>query len=631
MTLEVVREIMNRRKFIKTVAATGASAFLNPMDMFGARADASPAYFALHQFIEEHPNAVFVKHTNVSIKTDSEAKKQEGIELAREIFTLQDTPGIPLSHMIAIKPNLTCVLWTGETADSEEGMGMLTDCDFMEGLVEGMKEIGLPSDKMYIREGNWAGGCPSDCWASPYIGVAERTGVHMVDFPTGRTITELTLETLEEGTEVTWMDCPNGVVFKRIAYIAPFNQPDSWLLNISKFKAHDMGMTLCVKNLQGTCIHPHIHFCEGVARTRSYPGHILQDFQADFEEHIEELYYQHLAAGIPRWDRDMAGRGRHSGYGMEVWAQRTCDSLSVTNTGFNIIEGIYGRNGNAFMEGPGPNGEAQDFMTNVLIFGKDPFQVDIIGYWLSGHDPRNVGLFHIARERGLCDNIDPASVPVYLWQDGEPELISLQEFEQFPIVTPYLRQDYGGQSEEHYHLLNEPYTNEMDSCTVNLSAGWNLISTRIQPVYSSIGAILASILQILDCVWAYNAAEHRWLRYSLDGSLPANGIDNMETGLGYWVNVKQAGTLNIQGVSTSGAIPLNQGWNLVGYNHHMPRDVEECISTIECNSIWTYDQYRGGWLGYDPDNPALNKLELMEPEKGYWINVKEECMWDVSL
>ena len=45
-------------------------------------------------------------------------------------------------------------------------------------------------------------------------------------------------ETLAEGSEVTWKDCPDGVVFNRIAYIAPFNQTDTWLLNISKFKAH---------------------------------------------------------------------------------------------------------------------------------------------------------------------------------------------------------------------------------------------------------------------------------------------------------------------------------------------------------------------------------------------------------
>jgi hypothetical protein len=46
-----------------------------------SKAIAAPGYFGLHQFIETHPNAVFIKRTNVAYKTDSGAKKQEGFEL----------------------------------------------------------------------------------------------------------------------------------------------------------------------------------------------------------------------------------------------------------------------------------------------------------------------------------------------------------------------------------------------------------------------------------------------------------------------------------------------------------------------------------------------------------------------
>lgn len=171
---------MNRRGFVKTIAFAGAAAIFDPVGMLVRRAIAAPRYFGLHRFIEAHPEAVFIKHTNVPVKTDSEAKKQEGIELAREIFTLQDTPGIPLSHMVAIKPNLTCTGGAGRTAD---GMGILTDPYFVEGMIEGMKETGLSEDNMYMREGNWfRDSCPDEAAISPYMGVAERTGAHLVDF-----------------------------------------------------------------------------------------------------------------------------------------------------------------------------------------------------------------------------------------------------------------------------------------------------------------------------------------------------------------------------------------------------------------------------------------------------------------
>ncbi|MFC1716961.1 DUF362 domain-containing protein [Candidatus Poribacteria bacterium] len=457
---------MNRREFMKIIAATGAAAIFDPVDVLVRRAIAAPRYFGLHNFIEAHPEAVFIKRTGVPVKTDSEAKKQEGVDLAGEIFTLRDTPGIPLSHMVAIKPNLTCTGGAGGTAD---GMGILTDPYFVEGVIEGMTEVGLSGDSMYMREGNWLGDsyCPGEAAISPYMGVAERTGAHILDFPTGRDITQLRLNTLEEGSEVIWKDCPDGVIFRRVGYVAPFNHPDSWLLNISKFKCHAMGMTLCSKNLQGMCVHPHIHFCEGVSGAKSHPAPASGDFQPDLEWHIDELYARHLDDGIPRWDKP----GGNGGYWMESWAQRTCDSLSVTDIGLNIIEGIYGRNGNAFMLGPGPGGKAEDFMTNVLVFGKDSFRVDIIGHWLGGHEPGNFGLFHIARERGLSNTVNPAAITVYLWENGAPRLVPLEDFQRTPLVSPYLRRDYGGQGEEEYHLIDEPFNYGPVTAVESMSEG----------------------------------------------------------------------------------------------------------------------------------------------------------------
>lgn len=216
-----------------------------------------------------------------------------------------------------------------------------------------------------------------------------------------------------------------------------------------------MGMTLCVKNLQGMLVTPHIHFCESVKQTLQYPRFVLKDFRPDLADNIFDLHARHVRARIPRWDRP--GKGYDSGYGVESWAQRTCDSLSVTNVGLNVIEGIYGRNGDGFMKGPGPNGEAEDFVSNILIFGKDPFRVDIIGTWLADHESGNFGLFHIAKERGLSSVINPWEIPVYLWDKNTPQPISLNNLERVPLLTPYLRRDYDDQTESLYHLVDEPF------------------------------------------------------------------------------------------------------------------------------------------------------------------------------
>lgn len=394
------------------------------------RARTSGDCFGLHPFIEAHPEAVFITRTHVSARTDAEAKKWEGAKLAKELFTLRDTRGIPPSHRMAIKPN--------------QG---ITDFDFVEGMIEGMKEVGCSEDRMYVREGNWLG----DEYdrrrevIRPYERIEQRTGVHFTDFPSGRRMPQLTFDTLEEGSEVTWVDCPDGVLFRRIGYVAPFNQPDAWLLSIAKFHPHGMGLTLCCKNLQGLCIRPHIHFCEGMDRIREYPDPILRDFQPDFEKRVEDWYAQHLEAGVPRWDRPDGPRSR-GGFWMETWAQRTCDNLSVTNVGLCVIEGIYAR-----------SSPREEVMANVILFGRDPFRVDIIGHWLGGHEPGNIGLFHCAWDRGLSDVLNPVDIPVYHWEDGTPVGTSLREIERIPLLTTYLQRDYGGQNEPEWHLVDEPF------------------------------------------------------------------------------------------------------------------------------------------------------------------------------
>ena len=407
---------------------------------------------SLHPLIETNPDAVFIKRTRVAVKTDAQAKTHEGAALARDLFVSGGASGLPLPPRIAVKPNLTNTFGKGTTP---EGMGIVTDAHFMEGLIEGMKGAGFQADRICVREGNWLadGVCGKDMPMTGYVEMAERTGVQMLEFPTGRRIRDLKTPELMDGAEVVWKDVPDGVVFRRVGVVDPFNQPDAWLLNVAKLKAHGMGMTLCVKNLQGICVSPHIFFCEGLRPARESGSRLLRDLQPDVERRVAELHARHRDAGYARWDRP--GDAFNSGYGMEMWCQRICDLHSVTPIGLNIVEGIYGRNGNGFMQGPGPGGLAEDFMTNVLIFGKDAFRVDIVGTWLAGHDPSKFGLFHIARERGLSTVADPMDIPVYLWEGGNPKRAPLTDFDRTPITTPYMPRDYNRRCEPQYHLVNE--------------------------------------------------------------------------------------------------------------------------------------------------------------------------------
>jgi hypothetical protein len=141
---------------------------------------------------------------------------------------------------------------------------------------------------------------------------------------------------------------------------------------------------------------------------------------------------------------------------MEQWVQRMLDSYSVTPTGINMVEAIYGLDGNGFGSGP-HDGKGETYMSNQVVFGIDAFRVDIITHWLAGHEPGNFGLFHIGIERGLSDVLNPFDIPVYLWKNGMAKKVKLDSFTRTPLLTSYLRRNNDGQNEEKYHMCDEPF------------------------------------------------------------------------------------------------------------------------------------------------------------------------------
>ncbi len=421
---------MDRRTFLRSIAGCGVASLAGPLDLLWASDPAAAGFWGLHPFIEAHPEAVFIRKTKVASKNDSDGKRRECVALARQIFSLRESGGVPLSHKFAIKPNLTSAAGTGTT------YAIVTDPYAVEGLIEGMKQTGIAAERIYARDGLQVN--------QPGIGyseMAQRTGVHYSD---------------SDSRTPTLKECPNGVVFKRTKYLGPFNYDSSFLINMAKFKTHAMGLTLCVKNLQGTTIAPYIRFCEGIQHS------IAQDFQRDVQLHVDDLYTKHRDAGMPRWETA-------KGDWMEMWAQRTIDSYSLIKPaiGLNIVEGIYAQNGNGFSRGPGASLTPEIFMTNVLIFGKDAFRVDIIGHWLAGHEPGNFGLFHIGKERGISAALNPRNIPVYLWEDSGPELTPLDKLTRTPLKTPYLKKE----DEPEFHMCDEHFAYPAETAAACLSGG----------------------------------------------------------------------------------------------------------------------------------------------------------------
>ena len=67
----------------------------------------------------------------------------------------------------------------------------------------------------------------------------------------------------------------------------------------------------------------------------------------------------------------------------------------------NIIEGIIGLDGEELNR----DKIGDDQLVNIVIAGCSPYEVDAVGNYVMGHDPREIWYTRVAKERGLgeCD------------------------------------------------------------------------------------------------------------------------------------------------------------------------------------------------------------------------------------
>jgi uncharacterized protein (DUF362 family) len=406
---------------------------LTRREFLAAAAAAVPgqsACFGLHPLIEANPKAVFIYRTSVKEKMDSAAKREAGLTLARQILVPMERGGVPVTHRIILKPNHTSV--RDRRRPDVENWGTGTDPDFYEGFILRLKELG--ARKLHFIEVNMR-----DRWNwRGMLDINERHGVQLND-------PEPRLRSFREGSAINWRKVPDAVVYTRVPYFAPVGEPDTWLLNMAKWKAHGMCLTLSVKNLQGLVVAPFQRFCSGWDMVTGAPDFVKSEIHPQVETRVKQFFENHRRNGYERYNLAIPDQSPDA-MAQEIWAHKTCDHQSVLKVGLAMIEGIYARDGNGFEIG-------NDIMANMVMFGKDQFRLDLVGLWLGGHEPGNVNLYRIAKERGLSDTFNPWDVPVYEWLEGRAVRRKLSDFPRTPLKTYYLQKV----GESQYHLVNEPF------------------------------------------------------------------------------------------------------------------------------------------------------------------------------
>ncbi|MCB5278774.1 MAG: carboxypeptidase regulatory-like domain-containing protein [Candidatus Cloacimonetes bacterium] len=141
-----------------------------------------------------------------------------------------------------------------------------------------------------------------------------------------------------------------------------------------------------------------------------------------------------------------------------------------------------------------------------------------------------------------------------------------------------------------------------------LAAGWNQVSFNVLPENpADIISSISNLIQIKDMNSSYNPIMASQFN-TLNTINPANA---------YYVKVSAPSVLHLEGTAAQGIdIPLKQGWNYIPY---LPQ--ESLSVQIALGSIINYVQdLRLGNLSW-----SASEITQMQPGKGYWVLVDQDC------
>lgn len=151
---------------------------------------------------------------------------------------------------------------------------------------------------------------------------------------------------------------------------------------------------------------------------------------------------------------------------------------------------------------------------------------------------------------------------------------------------------------------------------IPLKKGWNLISSNIYQDNIPIAEVFSSVMPYL------NNVKDNSKNYDPTKSDFLNTLKVVEKGKGYWVNVNQDCILTLSGTPVdrfNTNIPLQTGWNLVGFLGTNPIEIEVALAPI----LSVVEEVKDESKVYNPSFIELATLRQLESGKGYWIRVNQ--------
>jgi len=188
------------------------------------------------------------------------------------------------------------------------------------------------------------------------------------------------------------------------------------------------------------------------------------------------------------------------------------------------------------------------------------------------------------------------------------------ELEIFGCTNP-IADNYNPEATEDDNFCNYPAYNQ----SINLSIGWGLWSTHIEPEDMNLASVFSEIINSVTIIKDENGSVY-WPEYNL------NSIGNLQNGAGYQIKMNHDTILNISGsiVSSEYNIALNSGWSILGYVPLICNNTVDMMTSLVNQMVIMKDE---DGAVYWPEF-GLNSIGNMCPGKGYQIKLNNSTIFN---
>jgi hypothetical protein len=190
----------------------------------------------------------------------------------------------------------------------------------------------------------------------------------------------------------------------------------------------------------------------------------------------------------------------------------------------------------------------------------------------------------------------------------------------------------------------------LESHSLTLEPGWNLVSFNLQPYPSAAPVdVLASLGTNFDLVYAWDATgDHfgagNWMKYDRVQGF-GHTLTSMAETQGFWIHITASTyqTLVVAGLQPTTtsigllATPTASGWNLIGFPSRFDSTLlsgEVDYPADPTSLIYAYHaaDTTDPWKLYDYNGPGYaNDLAVLSPGYGYWVYVTTNThIWSVT-